>query len=115
MEEFQNIAKNLIDHIDKDKHTEQIVEKLCHKFRSSENPIEWRNTAYCLSQMKYTEKIFIKLLEYYDSYKEKILQSPDVRMHFQNVASTLKKQFSNKPDLKKFLDEFDIKVGALDE
>lgn len=45
---------------------EAIVEKLCQKLRhnvTDQNRIEWRNTAYCLTQIKYNEKIFIKLLE----------------------------------------------------
>jgi condensin complex subunit 1 len=48
-EEFENIAKNLLEYINKDKQAETIVEKLCNKLKNSLNPIEWRNTAYCLS------------------------------------------------------------------
>ena len=48
-EEFENIAKNLLEYINKEKQTETIVEKLCHKLKNSQNPIEWKNTAFCLS------------------------------------------------------------------
>ena len=34
--EFQNIARHLLDYIDKDKQTEAIVDKLCRKFKTSE-------------------------------------------------------------------------------
>lgn len=115
LDKFITIAKNLLNHIDKDKQTESIVDKLCHKFRSSENPIEWRNTAYCLSQMKYKEKIFIKLLESYDSYKDKLLLSPEVKEYFLQIAATVRKQVINKPELKKFIDEFEMKVAASNE
>jgi condensin complex subunit 1 len=91
LDEFQNIAKNLLSHIDKDKQTESIVDKLCNKFRSSENTIEWRNTAYCLTQMKYTEKIFIKLLEHYDGYKDKLLVNPEVKAYFIQIGVNLRK------------------------
>ena len=48
-DKFENIAKNLLSHIDKDRQTEQLVEKLCHKMKNSQSQIEWRNTAFCLS------------------------------------------------------------------
>ena len=50
--EFENISKNLLSFISKDKQMEAIVEKLCQKLRhniSCHDQIEWRNTAYCLS------------------------------------------------------------------
>lgn len=83
LEDFTEIAKNLLQYIDKDKQTESIVERLCNKFKSSENPVEWRNTAYCLTQLKITEKIFIKLLEFYETcYKDTLLKSPEVQAYF---------------------------------
>lgn len=71
-EEFENIAKNLLMHINKDKQAETLVEKLCHKLKNSTNEIEWRNASFCLSQLKYTEKIFTKLFEAFDCYKERL-------------------------------------------
>lgn len=91
------------------------MEKLCNKFRSSENPVEWRNTAYCLTQMKYTEKIFLKLIENYDGYKDKLLSNPEVKEYFVQIGVNIRKQLVNKPDLKKFLDEYDSKINATNE
>lgn len=65
---------------------EQIVEKLCHKLRhnvSENKEIEWRNTSFCLSQIKYSDKNFSKLLELYDMWKERMIdQDQIVRGHF---------------------------------
>lgn len=82
-EKFENIAKNLLTHIDKDRQTEALVDRLCQKLKNAQSPIEWRNTAFCLSQMKYTDKIFQRLLEYYEScYKERLAESAEVREYF---------------------------------
>lgn len=82
-DKFENIAKNLLSHIDKDRQTEQLVEKLCQKIKNSQSPVEWRNTAFCLSQMKYSEKIFLRLVEYYEScYKDRLADCADMREYF---------------------------------
>ena len=81
-EEFENISKNLLTYINKDKQMEAIVEKLCQKLKhnvSDHKEIEWRNTAYCLSQIKYNEKIFNKLLDMYDCWKERMLDCVEVK------------------------------------
>lgn len=113
--EFQNIARHLLDYIDKDKQTEAIVDKLCRKFKTSENPVEWRNTAFCLSQLQLKEKSFLRLLEHYDDFKDRLLASAEVRAFFVQLGQTLRRQLVAKPELRKFLDEFDAKVGAQDE
>jgi len=113
--EFQNIANNLLGFINKEKQTEAIVDKLCHKFRTSENPVEWRNTAYCLSKLQYKEKSFLRLLEHYDDFKDQLLAHAEVREFFLELGRTLHKQLFNRPELRKFLDEYDQKIGATDE
>ena len=62
-----------------------IVDKLCQKLKhnvSDKKFVEWRNTAYCLSQIKYNEKLFVKLLDQYDCWKERMLDCQDVRDSF---------------------------------
>jgi condensin complex subunit 1 len=34
-QKYENVAKNLIKYIEKDKQTEMLIEKLCSKFRNS--------------------------------------------------------------------------------
>jgi condensin complex subunit 1 len=110
-EKFENIARNLLTHIDKDRQTEQLVDKLCHKLRNSPLPVEWRNTAYCLSQMKYTERIFQRLVDYYEtSYKERLSESPEVREYFLIIVQQVKK--FTKPEVKKQVDDFELKITS---
>jgi len=75
--------------------------------------VEWRNTAFCLSQLKITEKVLSKLLELYDSYKERLLQSKEVKDYFCVIVTNAKKGIV-KPDMKPQIEEFELKVN-LDE
>lgn len=110
--EFENIARNLMAYIKQDKQTETLLEKLCQKMKNSTNPVEWRNTAFCISQLKITDKIFPKLLELYDCYKERLLQSEDVKEYFLQLVQSSKKLM--KPEMKAHLEEFELRVN-LDE
>jgi len=110
-DKFENIARNLLTHIDKDKQTEQIVDKLCTKLRNAQSPVEWRNTAFCLSQLKYTEKIFSKLVDYHETcYKERLVESPEVREYFALIVQQVKK--FTKPEIKKIVDDFELKIST---
>lgn len=71
--EFENISKNLLTYIKADKQIETLLLKMCEKLNKSTNEIEWRNSAFCLTQLKITDKILVKLLEHYDLYKERLL------------------------------------------
>ena len=109
-DEFRNISNNLLNYIKKDKQMEQIVEKLCQKLKhnvSIHDQIEWRNTAYCLTQIKYNEKIFQRLLDNYECWKERIIDSPEVKIKFQDIMEDLKKK--NTISREK-LHEFQIRI-----
>jgi len=80
--------------------------------KNSKSEIEWRNTAYCISQLKMTDKIFMKLLELYDCYKERLLNSPDVKEYFIQLSQACKRLM--KPEMKQYLEDFELKVN-LDE
>ena len=61
--------------------------------------------------MKYTEKIFVKLLEYYESsYKDRLAESGDVREYFLIIVQQVKK--FTKPDIKKIVDDFELKITS---
>jgi hypothetical protein len=65
-----------------------------------------------LTQLKLTEKIIKNLLEYYDLYKERLLQSAEVKEYFIIVVQNAKKLM--KPELKPQIEELELKVN-LDE
>ena len=88
-----------------------IVEKLCQKLKhnvSEQNKIEWRNTAYCLTQIKYNEKIFMKLLEQYECWKERMLDCPDVKQYFNVILQNCKKL----QNLREKIEDFDAKINS---
>lgn len=43
--------RHLLQYIGKEKHADSIVDKLCARFESTENPSHWRNLAFCLAQV----------------------------------------------------------------
>lgn len=111
--EFENIARNLIAYIKQDKQIETLVEKLCQKLKNSAVQTEWRNTAFCLTQVKVTEKILNKLLELYDCYKERLLQCTEVKDYFLVVVQNSKKLLV-KSELKQAIEDFEMKVNLAD-
>lgn len=54
----------------------------------------------------------MKLLELYDCYKERIIQSPEVKDYFLQIVVASKKLM--KPEMKQHLEDFELKVN-LDE
>ena len=66
-----------------------------------------------LSEFKYSEKAFLKLLELYDCYKERLIQSPEVKEYFMQIVTTSKRTLQNK-EFKQHLEDFELKVN-LDE
>lgn len=61
--------------------------------------------------MKYTEKIFIRLIEYYEScYKERLASSAEVREYFLVIVQQVKK--FTKPEIKKMVDDFELKITS---
>ena len=53
---FQNVVKNLLKFVEKDKQTDGLIDKLFTKLKNSTNKKEWRNTTFCLSLLNYNEK-----------------------------------------------------------
>jgi hypothetical protein len=53
--------------------SENIVEKLCHRFRLSEDPRQWRDIAFCLSLLLFkSERSVKKLIEGLQFYRDKL-------------------------------------------
>lgn len=94
---YQLIMKYIIGLISKDRQIEGLVEKLCYRFKVTEQERQWRDIAYCLSLLSYTEKTIKKLIDNIVLFKDKV-QVQEVYDYFhQIIASTLKLA---KPELK---------------
>jgi condensin complex subunit 1 len=59
--------------VNQEKQAENIVEKLCQRFRLTEDPRQWRDIAFCLSLLQFkSERSVKKLIEGLQSYRDKL-------------------------------------------
>ena len=69
----------------KEKQAESIVEKLCQRFRLSEDTRQWRDIAFCLSLLPFkSERSVKKLVEGLPFYRDK-LHEEGVYARFQEI------------------------------
>eukprot|EP01116_Phalansterium_solitarium_P025583 TRINITY_DN985_c0_g1_i5.p1 TRINITY_DN985_c0_g1~~TRINITY_DN985_c0_g1_i5.p1 ORF type:complete len:1640 (+),score=672.83 TRINITY_DN985_c0_g1_i5:197-5116(+) len=106
---FKEIMKFLFDFIDKEKQSESLVDKLCHRFEQTAELAQWRNIAYCLSLLSYSDKVLRRLNEHAKLWSDK-LSDAAVKAAFDAIASKARK-FA-KPEMKEPLAEFDAKLAA---
>lgn len=72
---------------EKEKQAESIVEKLCQRFRLSEDTRQWRDIAFCLSLLPFkSERSAKKLVEGLPFYRDK-LHEEGVYARFQEILA----------------------------
>ncbi|KAF8069057.1 non-SMC mitotic condensation complex subunit 1-domain-containing protein [Lyophyllum atratum] len=105
-ETFQSTLKYIFTFIEKEKQAENIVEKLCQRFRLSEDERQWRDIAFCLSLLPFkSERSVKKLIEGLQFYRDK-LHEEQVFERFQEILVKARSNKSkDKPDSD--LDEFE--------
>lgn len=92
-ETFQSIMKYVFTFIEKEKQAENIVEKLCQRFRLAEEPRQWRDIAYCLSLLPFkSERSVKKLIEGLQFYRDK-LHEEEVYNRFQEILAKVEYSF----------------------
>ncbi|KAF8155920.1 non-SMC mitotic condensation complex subunit 1-domain-containing protein [Crassisporium funariophilum] len=92
-EVFQSTLRYIFTFIEKEKQAESIVEKLCQRFRLTEDPRQWRDIAFCLSLLPFkSERSVKKLIEGLQFYRDK-LHEPKV---FEKFTEILVKARANK-------------------
>ncbi|KAG2072264.1 hypothetical protein BDR04DRAFT_1134704, partial [Suillus decipiens] len=106
---FESTMRYIFSFIEKK--AENIVEKLCQRFRLSEDPRQWRDIAFCLSFLPFkSERSVKKLIEGLQFYRDK-LHEEGVFDRFSEILSKARSNKSaNKPDTE--LNEFE---SILDE
>ncbi|CAH2322684.1 condensin complex subunit 1 [Pelobates cultripes] len=104
---FHTIMKQLLSYITKDKQTESLVEKMCHRFRTARTERQWRDLAHCLSLLPFTEKGLRKMQDCFECYGDK-LSDDDVYNSFVNTVAKMRR--GAKPELKTLIDEFEQKL-----
>ncbi|KAJ1914186.1 condensin complex non-SMC subunit Cnd1, partial [Tieghemiomyces parasiticus] len=108
---FARIMKFLFEFIkDKDKQVENIAEKLCQRFRSNDDPRQWRDIAHCLSLMPYrSERSFKRLVDNFPYYYDKLGDSV-VYKCLCDVVTRARAPGIQKAEFKALVDEFEAKV-----
>ncbi|KAL0945257.1 hypothetical protein HGRIS_000767 [Hohenbuehelia grisea] len=103
---FQSTLKYIFTFIEKEKQAESIVEKLCQRFRLTEDPRQWRDIAFCLSLLPFkSERSVKKLIEGLPFYRDK-LHEEGVYARFSEILQKARSNKSaNKPDTE--LNEFE--------
>jgi condensin complex subunit 1 len=94
---YQIIMKYIVGLISKDRQVEGLVEKLCFRFKVTEQERQWRDIAYCLSLLNYTEKTIKKLMDNIVLFKDKV-QVQEVYDFFKMIITNTSKLA--KPELK---------------
>ncbi|WPT11640.1 Condensin complex subunit 1 [Picochlorum sp. SENEW3] len=106
--QFQSVMQQLLVHIKKDKHGDALVEKLCQRFASTEDALQWRNIAFCISQLPTSDKGVKKLIEGHIAYKNALEDDETAQIMLAIVAKV--KKSASKPESKELADDFESKV-----
>ncbi|XP_075468792.1 condensin complex subunit 1 isoform X2 [Ascaphus truei] len=106
-ESFHTIMRQLLSYITKDKQTESLVEKLCHRFRTARTERQWRDIAHCLSLLPFSEKGLRKMQDCFDCYGDKLSEEA---VYNSFVSTVGKIRRGAKPELKSVIDEFEQKL-----
>ncbi|KAH8113838.1 non-SMC mitotic condensation complex subunit 1-domain-containing protein [Phellopilus nigrolimitatus] len=110
-ETFQSTMKYIFSFIEKEKQAENIVEKLCYRFRLSDEPRQWRDIAFCLSLLPFkSERSVKKLIEGLPFYQDKLHEEIVFARFSEILVKARANKSANKPDSE--LKEFE---GILEE
>ena len=72
---FKSIFKFLLSFISKDQQTIALVGKLCQRFAESMDQQQWRDIAYCLTQLPYNLKCLRKIIDGKLKQRERVMHS----------------------------------------
>ncbi|KAH9998700.1 non-SMC mitotic condensation complex subunit 1-domain-containing protein [Russula vinacea] len=105
-EGFQRTMRYIFTFIEKEKQAESIVEKLCQRFRLTEDTRQWHDIAFCLSLLPFkSERSVKKLMEGLPFYRDK-LHEKVVYTRFQEIlVKARSNKTANKSDAE--LNEFE--------
>ena len=86
---FMNTMRFIFTFIDKERQTENVIEKLCQRFRLTTEERSWRDIAYCLSLLPYrSERSIKKLVDALPFYQDK-LYVPEVHQRFTEILTKM--------------------------
>lgn len=116
-EPFRKIMKFLFsfDFAEKDKQAENVMDKLCLRYKNCDDERLCRDITYCLSLLPFkTEKSYHKLLGYMPLYQDKLHEETVYKL-FTEIIAKGKLQKSQKSEMKTAIEEFEAKLNACRE
>jgi len=102
--QFKRIADLLLNYVEKERHIENLIEKLSKKFIGCEEP-EALNYGYCISVLPVNEKGLRKMLDTVAYWQPKVSCDSQLETYFNNILLKCKKNW--KPESKILLEEFE--------
>ena len=106
-ESFRSILVFLLGFIKKERQSTMLSEKLTIRMGKATTIAQKADLAYCISQLKHSEKSIKGLIDSFKLYKDALFDE-DVKKSFVSVLSKAKK--TAKPELKSQLDEWEEKI-----
>lgn len=107
-EEFRLIMKFIFEFIKKEKQMENLIEKLCSRFRNSDDLRHSRDLSYCLSLISFSgDRSLKKLVESFPLYQDKLVDEIVLGSFVEIVQRS--KKFC-KAEMKPLIDEFEGKL-----
>ena len=104
-DDFRSIMRFIFDFIRKERQMENLIEKLCSRFRQSDETRHARDLSFCLSLVSFSgERALKKLIEALPAYQDKLVDE-SVLSSFVEIV-TRSRKFC-KPEIKSLLDEFE--------
>jgi len=100
--------QQLLQHIKKDKHGDALVEKLAQRFSTTEDVSHWRNIAFCIGQLPFSDKGVKKLIDAHPAYKNALEDDETAGIILSIVAKV--KKAATKPDSKELAEDLENKV-----
>ncbi|KAI9593024.1 armadillo-type protein [Syncephalis fuscata] len=108
-QQFIRIMKFLFEFI-KDKHADNIVEKLCLRFKNSDDHRQWRDTGFCLSQLPFkTERSLKKLLDAMPLYEDKLFEDVLFK-YFTDIIQKARMQKIQRAEVKLMIDDLERRI-----
>lgn len=115
--DFHTIMAFLLHFVDKDKHVESLVDKLCQRINATRAEDDAAQAAvrtdlaFCLSKLHLTDKVLRKFVDCFPLYKE-ALADDDVYNVFTTVTAKARKLPKLAPDLLQLLDDWQTQLDT---
>ncbi|XP_076383101.1 CAP-D2 condensin subunit isoform X2 [Megalopta genalis] len=106
--DFQEIIKYVLALLQKEKHIDSIIDKICARFKLATTKRQWRDFSYCLSLLPFGPKGIRHLTESLPLLKEKIHNKQVLK-----AVQTIIEQTKKKPNMKAPCIELEEKLKEL--